>query len=96
MAELIRITARRDGFRRAGLAHPARPVEHPAERFTELQLAQLQAEPMLTVEPIEADDTPAPSVGPAQSDGAGQPSGAPAPPAEGAKPAKSGKGKVAS
>jgi hypothetical protein len=55
MASLIRITARRDGFRRAGLAHPARPIEHPAEAFTAEQLAQLQAEPMLTVELVEAE-----------------------------------------
>lgn len=53
MASFIRITARRDGFRRAGIAHPARPTEHPAERFSAEQLAQLQAEPMLVVELVE-------------------------------------------
>ncbi|SMF86151.1 hypothetical protein SAMN06265365_1851, partial [Tistlia consotensis] len=37
----VRITARPPGFRRAGLAHPAEAVEHPAERFTPEQLAQL-------------------------------------------------------
>lgn len=51
-APALRITARRDGFRRAGLAHPGRPVEHPAGRFDVRQLAQLLGEPMLVVEVV--------------------------------------------
>ena len=51
--KVIRIVAKREGFRRAGLAHPARPVEHPADRFTPAQLAALKAEPMLVVDEIE-------------------------------------------
>ena len=50
MAELIRITAKRDGFRRMGLAHPGTPTDYPADRFTAEQLTQLQADPMLVVE----------------------------------------------
>lgn len=50
MAELIRITAKQDGFRRAGITHSATPTEYPADRFTAEQWAQLQAEPMLVVE----------------------------------------------
>lgn len=50
MAELIRITAKRDGFRRMGLAHPGTPTDYPADHFTAEQLAVLQAEPMLVVE----------------------------------------------
>lgn len=50
---VLRITARRAGFRRAGVAHPATPVEHPAERFTAGEIARLEAEPMLIVERVE-------------------------------------------
>lgn len=52
MAQLIRITAKRDGFRRAGLAHPTYPTEHNAHDFTAEQLAALKAEPMLVVETL--------------------------------------------
>lgn len=48
MAGLIVVRCRRPGFRRAGLAHPAR-AEYPAGFFTAEQLAQLRAEPMLDV-----------------------------------------------
>ncbi|WP_153013322.1 HI1506-related protein [Aquitalea pelogenes] len=47
---MIRITARDDGFRRAGMAHSATPTEHPDETFTPEQLQELQAEPLLVVE----------------------------------------------
>ena len=46
----IIITSKRAGFRRAGIAHPAEPTEHPDERFDADQLAALEAEPMLIVE----------------------------------------------
>lgn len=46
------ITAKKDGFRRAGLAHPAKATEHPDGRFTPTQLAALQAEPMLVVQVV--------------------------------------------
>lgn len=49
-AGAVRITAKVAGFRRAGMAHPAEPVDHEAGTFTEAQLAALQAEPMLVVE----------------------------------------------
>ncbi|WP_085211635.1 HI1506-related protein [Methylomagnum ishizawai] len=48
----IRITSKRDGFRRCGVAHPATPTEYPADRFTNEQIARLRAEPMLFVEII--------------------------------------------
>lgn len=54
---MIRITSKQDGFRRAGLAHPARPVDHPDKAFTKEQLAALEAEPMLTVEKIDEKKT---------------------------------------
>lgn len=51
--KIVRIASRREGFRRAGLAHPAQPVEHPADSFTPDQLAALKAEPMLMVDELE-------------------------------------------
>ena len=50
MAQLIRITAKREGFRRAGITHPTTPTEYPLERFAPEQLEALQAEPMLVVD----------------------------------------------
>lgn len=59
----IFITSSKDGFRRAGLAHPKGTVEYPDDRFTEEQLAQLHDEPLLVVieavgETIAADPEP--------------------------------------
>lgn len=45
----LRIRARREGFRRAGMAHSAAPVLHPAGTFTPDQVAALLAEAMLDV-----------------------------------------------
>jgi hypothetical protein len=47
---MIIITAKKDGFRRCGVAHSAKRVEYPADAFSPEQLAELQAEPMLVVE----------------------------------------------
>lgn len=58
---MIIITAKVDGFRRAGMAHPARATEHPDGTFTPKQLAQLRAEPMLVV--VERPDGPWPPRG---------------------------------
>jgi hypothetical protein len=49
---MIRIKSKRHNFRRCGIAHPADAVEYPDTRFTEIELARLQAEPMLIVEVI--------------------------------------------
>lgn len=54
---MIRITAKREGFRRAGIAHPASPTDYANTTFSDLQLEQLKAESMLVVEEIE--DKPA-------------------------------------
>lgn len=54
---MIRITSKRESFRRAGIAHPVTPTDHANDAFTEQQLAQLKTEPMLVVE--EIDDKPA-------------------------------------
>lgn len=47
---MIRITSKKDGFRRCGISHPAKPTDYPADRFDADQLAALTAEPMLMVE----------------------------------------------
>lgn len=47
----VRITAKRDGFRRAGMSHTAAPTDHPADRFADPALIeQLLDEPNLVVE----------------------------------------------
>lgn len=46
----LRIKALRDGFRRAGVAHPADWVAHAAGAFDAGQIAALKAEAMLIVE----------------------------------------------
>ena len=52
---MIIITAKKDGFRRCGMAHSAKPVQHNDDAFSQAQLEQLQAEPMLVVE-LVADE----------------------------------------
>lgn len=46
----IRIAALRDGFRRAGIAHPKEPADRPITVFTPDQVEQLLGEAMLKVE----------------------------------------------
>jgi hypothetical protein len=61
----IRIRAMRDGFRRAGLAHPAAWTDHADDAFSPEQAAALEAEPMLVVERVAAaDPEPGPAPGP--------------------------------
>ena len=52
----IRISAQRDGFRRAGVRHPKKPTDYPVDHFSEDQLRQFLAEPMLSVSPVELED----------------------------------------
>ncbi len=47
---MIRITAKKDGFRRCGIAHGKEPTDYPDNRFSKGDLEILQAEPMLVVE----------------------------------------------
>lgn len=49
---MIRISAKKDGFRRGGIAHPAQPVDYPDDRFTPKELEVLKGEPLLVVEEI--------------------------------------------
>lgn len=65
MAKVLRIRAKRDGFRRAGMAHPATPTDHPLDALTADQVEALKAEPMLVVEEVE--DKPAAKASAAKS-----------------------------
>lgn len=53
----ITITAKREGFRRCGVAHGAQPVEHAVDAFTPAEWAQISGDPMLVV---SGDLPPAP------------------------------------
>ena len=49
---MIRITTKKDGFRRAGMAHHG-TKDYPDDAFTPEQIAQLEAEPMLVVQRLD-------------------------------------------
>lgn len=46
---MIQIVSKKDGFRRAGVAHPGTPTNYPDDHFDEAQLKALKDEPMLVV-----------------------------------------------
>jgi len=46
---MLIITSKKDGFRRCGIAHPARPTGYPDTAFSGVELALLLDEPMLEV-----------------------------------------------
>ena len=50
---MIRITSKRNGFRRCGMPHYREPVMYPDDRFTKEELEILKGEPMLTIEPVK-------------------------------------------
>lgn len=54
----LRITAKVEGFRRAGMAHPARATDHPAGTFSPRQVEELMGDAGLVVQSLgfEADD----------------------------------------
>lgn len=56
---MIQISAKIDGFRRCGVAHPSQPIDHPGDRFTREEIEILKAEPMLTV--VEIEEAPKPN-----------------------------------
>lgn len=60
---MIRITAKKANFRRAGISHPATPTDYPDDFFDGERLRALYEEPMLVVEtlpdPAPADPAPA-------------------------------------
>lgn len=49
---LVRITSKRDGFRRAGIVHSSRPVDFRPGELSPEQLEAILAEPVLTVEVV--------------------------------------------
>ncbi|GAB6100431.1 hypothetical protein JCM16358_23100 [Halanaerocella petrolearia] len=53
MADVIRITSKKEGFRRCGVAHSSKPQEYPGDKFSKEELKQLESEPMLVVEKLE-------------------------------------------
>lgn len=66
---MIIITAKKDGFRRCGVPHSAKPAEHQDDAFTPEQLAELQADPMLVVEVAATEDKGKGPEGGAKKDG---------------------------
>lgn len=68
----LRITAKVDGFRRAGIAHPAAPTIHPLESLTPAQIEALDGEPMLVVEEIDVDEPDGAAGEPAKAEGRGK------------------------
>jgi hypothetical protein len=58
MAKILRITSRTHGFRRCGVAHPSKAVDHPLGKFTEQQIELLKAEPELVVQEMDVPDKP--------------------------------------
>jgi len=53
---MIRITSKKEGFRRCGVAHSKTAVDWPDDRFSEEDLATLKAEPMLQVVEIQEEN----------------------------------------
>lgn len=52
---MVRIVAKRPGFRRCGIAHPETATLYPLDRFTKDQLSALQAERWLVVDLVKVD-----------------------------------------
>lgn len=55
---MVIISSKKDGFRRAGQAHPAEATEYKDGHFTKEQLEQLHAEPMLLVQEVNETSKP--------------------------------------
>jgi len=53
----------RDGFRRGGVAHTQKGKAYPDDFFSDEQMAQMAAEPMIVVEHIEAEPKTHPGPG---------------------------------
>jgi len=50
---MFEITSKREGFRRAGVAHSVAPTSYPDDAFTKEQWATLRAEENLTVKMVK-------------------------------------------
>lgn len=53
----IRTTSNQDGFRRGGVTHSTKPKVWAVSKFTEQQLAQIEAEPKIVAEIFEEDES---------------------------------------
>jgi hypothetical protein len=49
---MIRITSKKDGFRRCGIAHSSSPTDYPDDQFSKKELKRLKAESMLIVQEL--------------------------------------------
>lgn len=49
---LVRVTSKRDGFRRGGIVHSSKPVDYRPGELSPEQLEAILAEPLLTVEVV--------------------------------------------
>ena len=56
MPKIIRITAKKDGFRRGGLTHSTTATDYPDWAFEPEELEALKAEPMLVVQKLDAPE----------------------------------------
>lgn len=56
MTNILRIVSRQPGLWRAGIQHPAGPIDHDPEDFTPDQVTLLTDEPLLDVTMIEIED----------------------------------------
>lgn len=54
--KILRIIAKKPGFRRAGMAHPDHAVDHRLDAFTPDEVKALLAEPMLVVQELDVPD----------------------------------------
>jgi len=68
---IVRIRSKRDGYRRCGVAHRKAATDHPASRFSEDELARLQADPVLTVELLAGAPADPAGDGSPSADGSG-------------------------
>jgi len=54
MKKILRISAKREGYRRCGVAHAGAATEHAIDAFNEKQIEILKADPMLIVQELDA------------------------------------------
>lgn len=64
MAQKLRIISKRDGFRRCGNAHSEAPTFHDPSAFTQAQIDEMSADPMLVVDMVEVDEDGSAKVAP--------------------------------
>lgn len=69
--KILRIIAKKPGFRRAGLAHPDHAVDHPVDAFTPEEVEAMKSEPMLVVQELDVPD-PGPEPGKKAKGGKGE------------------------